>query len=121
MKVELVNAEIKKLTAEKNKDPETAAGRIKGKTSIEIVESDRGDSFVFVMNNTRKFFSLDEMKKIVKICRSANDQKDAADRLYSWFETNRGDALYDIGIKNATDPALGIIYDHIIKNYTTKK
>lgn len=120
MKVEQVNTEIQKLTVEKSKAPKTAADKNKEKASMEIIESDSGGSFIFVINKTRKFFTLDEMKKIVKICRSASEEKDAAASLYSWFLNTRGDALYDIGIKNANDPALGIIYNHIINNYTVK-
>ena len=118
MKVEQVNTEIQKLTLDKSKTPKGAAEKNKDKMSMEIIDSDSGGSFIFVINKTRKFFTLDEMKKIVKICRSANDQKEASASLYSWFLNNRGDALYDIGINSANDPALGVIYNHIINNYT---
>ena len=120
MKVEQVNAEIQNLTIDKSKTPKTAADKNKDRASMEIIESDNSSSFIFVINRTRKFFTLDEMKKIVKICGSATDQKDAVVSLYSWLLNNRGDALYDIGIRNANDPALGIIYNHIINNYTVK-
>lgn len=120
MKVEQVNAEIQKLTVEKKKAPKIATDKNKEKSLMDIIESDSGGSFIFVINKTRKFFTLDEMKKVVKICRSANDQKEAAAGLYSWFMNNRGDVLYDVGINNSNDPALVVIYNHIINNYTVK-
>ena len=91
------------------------------KLSMEIKEADDNSSFIFVINRERKFFTLEEMRKIVNVCHNAADAKDASKKLYSWFKNNRGDVLIDIGIGHSLDPALNTMYDYIIKRYTVKK
>ena len=91
------------------------------KISMEIKEADDNSSFIFVINKSRKFFTLEEMRKIVKICHLSSDESDASRRLYTWFKNNRGDVLNDIGIDNSLDPSLQTIYNYIIKRYTVKE
>ncbi|MCU0821814.1 MAG: hypothetical protein MUC95_04985 [Spirochaetes bacterium] len=121
MKIEQVNSEIQKLSIDRSKSPRSAIDKNKDRAAMEIIESDNGSSFIFVINKTRKFFTLDEMKKIVKICKSADGEKDACSMLYAWFLNNRGDALYDISIRNAGDPSLVAIYNYVINKYTVKE
>lgn len=118
IKMDYINGEVQKLMST---DEEDSVDPHKHKHEMEIIETGDSGSFIFVINKTRKMFSLDEMKKIVKICRSAENENDAVKRLYKWFSDNRSDALYDISIKNARDPALGTIYNHIINTYTLKE
>ena len=80
-----------------------------------------GQVYNTVINRERKFFTLEEMRKIVNVCHNAADAKDASKKLYSWFKNNRGDVLIDIGIGHSLDPALNTMYDYIIKRYTVKK
>ncbi|MBN2038838.1 MAG: hypothetical protein JW864_02285 [Spirochaetes bacterium] len=91
------------------------------KLSMEIKEADDNSSFIFVINRERKFFTLEEMRKIVRICHGSSDAKDASKKLYAWYKNNRGDVLNDIGIDNSLDPSLETMYKYIIKRYTVKK
>lgn len=102
---------------------ETMRGNIKpqDKSRIEIKEADDGSSFVLAINGSRNFFALDEMRKIVKICHSSENVKDASSRLYSWFVNFRMDVVNNTKIKNSTDPALATIYNALITRYTVKK
>ena len=61
------------------------------KKTIEIIESKNSKSFILVINGARNFFSLEEMKKIVKLCHVSDDTTDACKRLYNWFTKNRLD------------------------------
>ncbi len=90
------------------------------KTNLEIVEADDDSHFIFVINRERNFFSLDEMKKIVKLCHVAENEKDGAERLYNWFERNRMDVINNTEIDGINDEALVTIYNGIIKSYTVK-
>lgn len=90
------------------------------KLSMEIKEADDNSSFIFVINRARKFFTLEEMRKLVNICHLSKDEKDASHRLLAWFKNNRGDVLNDIGIEVSSDPALRTIYQYIVKRYKVK-
>ena len=118
MEVEMLRAGIEKITAKRKKTPEAPEA---DKLTMEIVEADDNSSFIFVINKERKFFTLQEMRKIVKLCHSSNDEKDASQRLYTWLAKNRKDALVDIGIRNQNDPALKTIYNFIINKYIVKE
>ena len=90
------------------------------KASMEIKEADDGSSFIFIINRTRKFFTLQEMRIIVNMCHDSGNEKEASRRLFTWFKKNRSDALNDIGIETSTDPAIATIYNYIIKRYKVK-
>jgi hypothetical protein len=91
------------------------------KLSMEIKEADDNSSFIFVLNRSRKFFTLEEMKKIVKLCHDAGGEKEGTRRLLTWFKNNRVDVLVDVGIEASNDPALSTIYNYIIKRYKPKE
>ncbi len=115
-KVEELNTKAGELAAKaRGKRP-----AVPDKYTMEIKEADDGSSFIFVLNRERKFFTLEEMRKIVKICHSGQDEEDASRRLYAWFRNNRGDVINDIGIESSGDPSLSTIYNYIIKRYTVK-
>ena len=90
------------------------------KSTIEIKESDDSDFFILIINKARNFFTLEEMRKIVKICHASEETKDASERLYNWLKNKRKDVLIDTEITGPSDPALETIYKHLIKTYTLK-
>jgi hypothetical protein len=91
------------------------------KESIDIVESASGSSFVLLVNNYRNFFDRDEMRKIVKICHSADDERDGMSRLHGWFAKNRKDVLTNTDITGSGDRALATMYNAIITTYAVKE
>jgi hypothetical protein len=90
------------------------------KLSMEIKEAEDNSSFIFVINRSRKFFTLDEMRKIVKLCHDSGEEKEGSRRLLTWFKNNRVDVLVDVGIEASNDPALNTMYNYIIKKYKPK-
>ncbi len=90
------------------------------KLNMEIKEADDNSSFIFVINRARKFFTLEEMRKIVKLCHDAGEVKEGSQRLLTWFKNNRVDVLVDVGIENSNDPALSTMYNYIIQRYKLK-
>ncbi|HON79270.1 MAG TPA: hypothetical protein PK544_12315 [Spirochaetota bacterium] len=129
--VMLQNKKIQEIRAERKerKPAEPIEGKIgpgrkfKGsdKESIDIVESASGSSFVLLINNYRNFFDRDEMRKLVKICHSADDERDAMSRLHGWFSKNRKDVLTNTDIRSAGDKALATMYNAIITTYAVKE
>lgn len=98
-----------------------AAMNIQDKTKIEVKEAPDRSSFVIVINGARNFFSLDEMRKVVKVCGSASDEADGVSRLYAYLSRNRSDVINDTKINGTADQALYTIYNYLVKNYTVKK
>jgi hypothetical protein len=114
-KVEEHNTKIKKGVKISSKKPPFS-----DKDSMEIKEANYGSSFIFVINKTRKFFTLEEMRTIVNICQASQNSGEASRRLFTWFKNNRTDVLNDIGIEGSLDPALGTMFNYIIKRYKVK-
>lgn len=104
----------------KNREKVAAAmNPVKDKDTIEIIEGEEGRHFIIVLGAERNFFSRDEMKKIVKLCHAAEDERDGMRRLYTWLDRFRGDVLRNNDISGTADTGLLTIYKKIISTYTT--
>jgi hypothetical protein len=79
-----------------------------------------GGTFVIVAGTARLFFTLDEMRALVKICHIAGSETDASAKLFSWFSAHRTDVLKEVPIKINKDPILGFIYQYLISHYAVK-
>lgn len=90
------------------------------KTSCDVVEMG-GNSFVVVVNRARNFFTLDEMKIMVRICHAAANENEGAERLYKWLKNYRSDVLRDTDINFSMDTALLTIYKYLVNHYSVKE
>ncbi len=102
-------AEVEKATKKPLRTPE-----------VEIVERSNGKHFFIVVRGFRIYFTLNEMKKLVKMCHLADDRTDAAYRLYTWFKRFRSDFLVDGGIGSARNPYLDDLYTKLISTYKVR-
>ncbi|TAL35233.1 MAG: hypothetical protein EPN93_11055 [Spirochaetes bacterium] len=91
------------------------------KRTIEVKESDDKSSFIIVINNSRNFFTLPEMRILVNICHAAADSHDGSAHLYQWLTAKRKDVLIDTDIKGPSDQALATIYEYLIATYAVKE
>ncbi len=91
------------------------------KDKLEVKEADDNSHFIFVINGARNFFSLKEMREMVKLCHHAASTKDGARRLYAWFGRHREDVIKDTSIDGPLDTALLTMYNYIVNNYTVKE
>ncbi len=89
--------------------------------SVDIEESGDGQFFYIILYNNRVFFTLDEMRKIVKICHISEDELDASQRLYNWFTRNRKDFLIDAQVGSSKSPFLANLYEKVIHTYKVKE
>ncbi len=98
------------------------AEEVKGsdKYSIDVTEGQDNRYFVIKVNNYRNFFSLEEMRKIVRLCHDAQDERDGAARLFGWFKVNRNDVIINTKIEGSLDPALATIYNYLVNTYTSR-
>ncbi len=118
MQVEKINEEMRKLdTMDRvsRKSPELDVGR------VDIQEAANKNHFILIINRARKFLVLEEMRKLVKICHAAGNEKEASPRLYRWLSENRQDILVDAAVGGSNDPVLGAVYNLIIARYKVKE
>lgn len=95
-------------------------GTLSNKYTITVKEADDKSNFIIVINNARNFFTLDEMRKLVRICHDSKGEMEASRRLFAWFSQFRKDVIIDTHIDGASDLALSTIYKYLINNYTAK-
>jgi hypothetical protein len=110
--VDKINSNIAKL---ENKKRETK------KDKIEIKADGDKKSFTIDFAGTRKFLTLDEMQKIVKICHSENDESLAAKRLFKWLFDERKDILLDLNVREAQNLLLKALVKTVRSKYKVKK
>lgn len=104
----------------KSPEPKQQSGPGMDKFTIDVKEADDNSSFVLIINKYRNFFSLEEMRKLVKLCHIAASENDGVARLFMWFSQNRKDVLNNTDIKGIGDPALITMYNFIINRYKIK-
>jgi hypothetical protein len=121
MQVDKINKEIDKFESTGQKGKSGKAVKEVIRTAAEVKPQADGKSFIIILNNARKIFSLAEMRKLVSICEFAKSEGDASSRLYSWFSQNRGDVIGDVGIGNPRNPVLAELYKAVKSKYKTKK
>jgi hypothetical protein len=60
------------------------------------------------------------MRKLIKLCRSAETARDASMRLYSWIERERRDIRKNSKIADEKDPSLPALWEKVIGGYDLK-
>ncbi len=86
-----------------------------------IEEGTDGTYFIIILNNYRNFLSLEEMKKLVKLCHGAANGRDAALRLYAWIERDRRDIRKNSKIYDHDHPSLPALWEKVINAYELKE
>ncbi len=118
--VEKVNRELHQLQAIDQKARKSGRSSFSAATlSVDIEEGD--GHFIVVLNNSRKFLTLKEMRSLLRICQAAESGSEAAPRLHRWFAKNRTDILTDARLAGPADPMLAEVYTTITARYKTKE
>lgn len=86
----------------------------------EVEEGRDGTYYIIILNSYRNFLSLEEMRRLVKLCRSAEDARDAANRLYAWVATDRRDIRKNSKIADQDDPSLPALWEKVVRGYDLK-
>jgi hypothetical protein len=121
IEVDKINREIVELESVRSKSKKPAAQKQAASSAVDIKPSSDNKTFIIVINNARKIFSLDEMRSLVGISNAATSDADGSARLYRWFSQNRGDVLGDAGIGSPGNPVLALLYRLVKKTYKVKK
>ncbi len=84
-----------------------------------IEEGKDGTFFIIILNGYRNFFSLEEMRRLVKVCHGTDNAAIAASRIYTWLEGGRFDVLRNSRIASSNDQALIAVWEKIISTYSS--
>jgi hypothetical protein len=114
---EIVELEQKKLKGGK---AEAASRKAPAAAAVTIDEADNGKAFFLTLGGTRKIMDLEEMRRLVRICYSAETKTDALKQLYTVFARERGDVLADAKISGPASPIIEGLFHAIRSTYQLK-
>jgi len=119
MRVEELNRAREKLNKDDSAyEKKGTAQKLKTKDdAVSIERSSFGRSFILVMAGNRKIMGEDELTKVVRIVFKAEDQKEGAERLFTWFKRNRDDVLLDGRLKKG-DPVFTNLFTYIKEHFS---
>ena len=87
---------------------------------VSIEEAKGGKSVFLVIGGTRKIMTLEEMRRLVRICYGAETKSDALRQLYTVLARERNDILFDARIGNAGSPLLEALFRKVRATYGLK-
>ena len=121
-RVDKLNREVVELEHKKTKSgkTKTALRTPAAAAAVTIDESDNGKAFFLTLGGTRKIMDLEEMRRLVKICYSAETKTDALKQLYTVFTRERGDVLADAKISGPGSPIIEGLFHAIRSTYQLK-
>jgi len=114
-KVEQTNQELTELSSRRPRGEEPAAP---GPRTGVAVEDDGSQAAVFLtLGRTRKVLDREEVKRLVRVCYSANAKSEALARLYTILKRERSDIINDAGIAGPGSPMMGELFDALRGRY----
>jgi hypothetical protein len=87
---------------------------------VSIEEAKGGKSVFLTIGGARKIMTLEEMKRLVRICYAAETKSDALRQLYTVLARERNDILFDARIGNAGSPLLEALFRKVRATYALK-
>lgn len=115
-KVDEVNREITELSQKPGRaasgggEAGTADGR-RAAAAVAVDDSGGRSAIFITLGNVRKVLSPEELKRLVRICYSAETKTDALQQLYTVMVRERSDILKDAGIRSPANPLVeGLFY-----------
>jgi len=112
VRVDRINEAGKQITGEK---PRQRAA------PVSIEETEGGKQIFLTIGRTRKILTPEEMKRIVRICYSAETKSEALRQLFSVLAKERRDILADATIGNPDNPLLEALFTTVRATYTLKE
>ena len=85
---------------------------------VSIEETEGGKQIFLTIGRTRKILTPEEMKRIVRICYSAETKSEALRQLFTVLAKERRDILADATIGNPDNPLLEALFATVRATYT---
>ena len=111
-KVDEVNRELAELPAKPVRAASGGGASGRGAAAAVAIDESGDRSATFLtLGTVRKVLSVEEVKRLVRICYSADSKTDALQQLFRVLAQERSDILKDAGIRSAGSPLIeGIFY-----------
>jgi hypothetical protein len=113
--VEKINLELADLER-KNQAAHRAMG-VAAAPLVRIEESENGKTFFLGLGGTRKVMTLEELKRLVRICYGAESKSAALKQLYTVLARDRGDILVDAKISGPGSPLIEALFNTLREKY----
>jgi hypothetical protein len=122
-RVDRLNEELVEIRQKKTAGRGSAAGRKPppARSAVNIDEAEGGKAFFLTLGGARKVMDLEEMRRLVRICHTAESKSAALKQIYTVFARERGDILADGGIAGPASPALEGLFDAVRSRYQLKE
>jgi len=91
------------------------------RSGVSIDEAEGGKAFFLTLGGVRKVMNLEEMRRLVKICYTAESKSAALKQMYTVFARERSDVLADAKIGGPADPALEGLFHAVRNRYSLKE
>ena len=117
-RVEHINKAAEKIQAGK---PQQAAGAPEGRAVVSFEESEGGKTIFLTIGKVRKVLAPEEMRRIVRICYSAETKSEALRQLFTVLARERKDILADALIGNPDNPLLERLFTAVRETYRLKE
>jgi hypothetical protein len=116
-RVDRINKESEKVQGRR---PQQAPGQSESRHAVSIEPSEDGKTIFLTIGRVRKVLTRDEMKRIVRICYSAERKSEALRQLFTVLARERKDILADALIGNPDNPLLETLFTVVRETYRLK-
>jgi hypothetical protein len=118
------NARVDKLATEsagKGKaSPRAVTAASAAGPAVSFEEAEGGKAVFLVIGGARKVLTTDELKRLVRICYTAESKSEALRQLHKVLSQERNDILFDARIGSADSPLLEALFTGIRSAYKLK-
>lgn len=120
-RVEELNKKSTQRAPGKTRSGETPADETAAASApVSIEEAKGGKSLFLTIGGARKIMTLEEMKRLVRICYGAETKSEALRQLYTVLARERNDILFDARIGGAESPLLAELFRKVRATYALK-
>lgn len=89
--------------------------------AVSIDEAEGGKAFFLTLGGVRKVMNLEEMRRLVRICYTAESKSAALRQMYTVFAKERSDVLADAKIGGPASPLLDGLFYAVRSRYSLKE
>lgn len=123
-RVERINKEIAQMRESKGSDARNRAARAErtrpSQSMVMIEEANEGKTFFLTIGEARKVLTLEELKRLIRICYAAETKSDALRQLNTILARERNDILFDARINGPDHPLLEALFTELRAKFRLK-
>jgi len=118
----LYNTQVDKVNNMQMQAQKSGKNKTKNKSvydPIEIIAGENNSNFIIRIDTTRKFFTVEDFRSMVKICQLDVSDIEKGPRLFRWLMNERKDFLIDNNIRDGNNSNLIKLIEMIKGRYKT--